>query len=243
MDINQGCAGFLAGLMQAFLLLEMDAVSKVVLLTGDTGSKQMDRGNRISYPLNGDAAAATVVERCSDERTIHMDIKNDGSRYKAIIVPGGAYRMPSSPETLKLQEVEEGVLRSLEHVQMDGAAVFNFTMDDIPPQIEDVLAFSGDTRESIQHFFLHQPNPFIVTQMAQKMKVPQEKVPNNVVSLYGNCSSTTVPLNIALNCSQPLLAGTRRVCLSGFGVGLTWITAVMDLGPLDLCKLVDYEKT
>jgi 3-oxoacyl-[acyl-carrier-protein] synthase-3 len=241
MDINQGCAGFLAGLLQSFLLLEIAAVSKVVLLTGDTGSKQMDRGNRVSYPLNGDAGAATVIERCPEERPIHMDIKNDGSRSKAIMVPGGGYRMPSSVETLKLQETEEGVVRSLEHVHMDGAAVFNFTMDDIPPQIEEVLSFSGDTRDSIQHFFLHQPNPFIVTQMAQKMKIPPEKVPNNVVSLYGNCSSVTIPLNIALNCSEPLRAGTRRVCLSGFGVGLTWISAVMDLGPLNVCKIVDYK--
>ena len=43
LDINQGCAGFLAGLQQACLLLEIPAVSKVLLLTGDTWSKQMDR--------------------------------------------------------------------------------------------------------------------------------------------------------------------------------------------------------
>jgi 3-oxoacyl-[acyl-carrier-protein] synthase-3 len=191
--------------------------------------------------LNGDAGAATVVERCSSESLIYMDIKNDGSRSKAIMVPGGGARMPASAETLKLQETEEGVVRSLQHVHMDGAAVFNFTMDDIPQQIEQVLAYSGDTRETIQHFLLHQPNPFIVTQMSQKMKIPPEKTPNNVVSLYGNCSSATIPLNITLNCSELLRSGTRRVCLSGFGVGLTWISAIMDLGPLNVCKLVDYK--
>jgi 3-oxoacyl-[acyl-carrier-protein] synthase-3 len=243
LDINQGCAGYLTGLQQACLLLEIPAVSKVLLLTGDTSSKLVDRRNRISYPITGDAGAATVIERCPEETTIYMDVKNDGSRYKALMILGGAYRMPSSVATLELREVEEGVVKCLEHADMDGAAIFNFTMDDVPPQIEEVLAFSGDTRESIQHFFLHQPNPFIVTQMAQKMKIPAAKVPNNVVSLYGNCSSTTIPLNIALNAAEPMLAGTRRVCLSGFGVGLTWISAVMDLGPLDFCKLVDYEAT
>ena len=97
---------------------------------------------------------------------------------------------------------------------MDGAAIFNFTMDDVPPQIEEVLAFSGDTRDSIQHFFLHQPNPFIVTQMAQKMKIPPAKVPNNVVSLYGNCSSTTIPLNIALNCRRTFAGWRPAACVS-----------------------------
>ena len=105
------------------------------------------------------------------------------------------------------------------------------------------LAFSGDTRESIEQFLFHQPNPFILKQMAEKMKIPLEKLPNNVVSLYGNCSSVTIPLNMALNYSEPLLRGSRRVCLSGFGVGLSWISMVMNLGPLEVCKIVAYEAT
>ena len=126
---------------------------------------------------------------------------------------------------------------------MDGAAVFNFTMEDVPPQIEEILSFSGNTRDSIAHFLFHQPNPFILKQMADKMKIPQEKLPNNIVSLFGNCSSVTIPLNIAFNCGEQLQRETRRVCFSGFGVGLTWISMVMDLGPLKVCKVVDYEST
>ena len=243
LDINQGCSGYLTGMMQAYQLLEIPAVSKVLVLTGDTSSKLVDRRNRISYPITGDAGAETVIERCAEEKPVYMDVKNDGSRYKALLIPGGAFRMPSSAKTLELREVEEGVIKCLEHADMDGAAIFNFTMDDVPPQIEAVLAFSGNTKDSIEHFFIHQPNPFIVTQMAQKMKIPPEKIPNNVVSLYGNCSSTTIPLNITLNAAESMLAGTHRVCLSGFGVGLTWISAVLDLGPLDFCKLVDYQAT
>ncbi len=126
---------------------------------------------------------------------------------------------------------------------MDGAAIFNFTMTDVPPQIDEILAFSGDTRDSIDWFLFHQPNPFILTQMADKMKIPAAKLPNNIVSIYGNCSSVTTPLNAALNCGEQLQQKTLRVCFSGFGVGLTWISMVMDLGPLDACKVVDYEST
>jgi 3-oxoacyl-[acyl-carrier-protein] synthase-3 len=241
LDINQGCTGFVLGLMQAFLLLEMAALPKVVLLNGDTCSKQMDKCNRVSYPLTGDAGSVTVVERCEAENPIYMDLKNDGSRHKAIMVPAGAYRIPSTPETLKLQEVDEGVLLNLEHIHMDGAAIFNFTMGDVPPQIDDILAFSGDTKDSIEYFLLHQPNPFILEQMADKMKIPREKLPNNIVSLFGNCSSVTIPLNAAFNYGKQLQGETRRVCISAFGVGLAWISMVMDLGPLGVCEVVDYE--
>jgi 3-oxoacyl-[acyl-carrier-protein] synthase-3 len=240
LDINQGCAGFLVGLMQAFLMLEIEAIPKVLLLCGDTCSKQMDRCNRVSYPLVGDAGSAIIVERSTEENPIYTALKNDGSRHKALMVPAGAYRNPSSAETLQLREVEEGLLQNQEHIHMDGAAIFNFTMEDVPPQVEEILTFSGNTRESIEYFLFHQPNPFILTQMADKMKIPRAKLPNNIVSLYGNCSSATTPLNIAYNCGEQLTQKRLRVCVSGFGVGLTWISMVMDMGPMPVCRVVDY---
>ena len=157
------------------------------------------------------------------------------------MIPAGGYRNPTTLETLELRQVDEGMLQSQKHVHMDGAAIFNFTMADVPSQIEEVLAYSGNTWDSIEHYLLHQPNPFILKQMADKMKIPAEKLPNNIVSIYGNCSSVTIPLNIAHNCGEAVLKGSRRVCFSGFGVGLTWITMVMDLGPLEVCKIVEYE--
>lgn len=124
---------------------------------------------------------------------------------------------------------------------MDGAAIFNFTMEDVPRQIETILSYSGDTWDSIEYFLFHQPNAFILKQMADKMKIPQSKLPNNIVGLYGNGSSVTIPLNITHNYPQQMLQGSHRVCVSGFGVGLSWTSMVMNLGPLDACKIVEYE--
>jgi len=59
--------------------------------------------------------------------------------------------------------------------------------------------------------------------MAEKMKIAPAKMPNNIVTLYGNSSSATIPLNMAQNCGEQLQRGSLRVCVSGFGVGLTWI--------------------
>jgi 3-oxoacyl-[acyl-carrier-protein] synthase-3 len=241
LDLNQGCAGFVIGLMQAFMLLDMMDADKVVLLNGDTASKLVDKHNRITYPLIGDAGSVTIIERCAEENPVHLCLKMDGSRHRALIVPGGAFRTPSSPESLKLVEVEEGVVQSLEQIHMDGAAIFNFTLEDVPPQIEEVLSYSGNSKESIDYFLFHQPNQFILKQMADKMKIPQEKLPNNIVGIYGNSSSVSIPVNITHNCGQQLQNSALRVCLSGFGVGLTWGSMVMNLGPLATCQTVDYE--
>jgi 3-oxoacyl-[acyl-carrier-protein] synthase-3 len=48
-------------------------------------------------------------------------------------------------------------------------------------------------------------------------------------------------VNITHNCGQQLRNSALRVCLSGFGVGLTWGSMVMNLGPLATCQTVDYE--
>jgi len=53
----------------------------------------------------------------------------------------------------------------------------------------------------------------------------------------------TIPLNISHNFREQLQQATHRVCFSGFGVGLTWLSMVMDLGPLTVSKVLDYEPT
>ena len=40
LDLNQGCAGFIVGLLQAFLLLEQAGVRKVVLINADVLSRK-----------------------------------------------------------------------------------------------------------------------------------------------------------------------------------------------------------
>ena len=57
MDISQGCAGFIIGLIQAFLLLEQESVKKVVLINADVLSRKTSPKDRNSYPLIGDAAS------------------------------------------------------------------------------------------------------------------------------------------------------------------------------------------
>ena len=53
MDINQGCAGFELGLLQAFMLLDQESVNKVVLMNADVLSPKVSIHDRNSKPLIG----------------------------------------------------------------------------------------------------------------------------------------------------------------------------------------------
>jgi 3-oxoacyl-[acyl-carrier-protein] synthase-3 len=241
LDINQGCAGFLIGLFQAFSLLEQPAVRKVALVNVDVLSRKTSPRDRNSYPLVGDAASVAIVERSPDGTPIHANIKMDGTRCEALIIPAGGLRLPCSAETAILEDDGEKNLRAKDNLRMDGTAVFNFVQVEVPPMIQDLLQTAQARMEDVDYFLFHQPNRFMLQKLADGMKVPYEKMPSNIVERYGNSSGVTIPMAIVHNLRERLLGGSIRACLAGFGVGLTWSSMLMRLGPLDFCELIDYQ--
>ena len=240
LDLNQGCAGFLIGLMQGFLMLDQPAIRKVALVNVDVLSRKVSTRDRNSYPLIGDAASVTILERSPDASPILANLKMDGTRAQALTIPAGGFRTPSSPETAVLEEDAEGNLRAKDHLRMDGSAVFNFVMVEVPPMIESLLAAAGTTTDAVDAFLFHQPNRFMLQKLADKMKVPHEKMPSNVVERFGNSSGVTIPLAIAFNLREKLVSASIRACLAGFGVGLTWSSMLLTLGPLGFCEMIDF---
>ena len=240
LDINQGCAGFLIGLVQAFLLLEQESVRKVVVINADVMSRKTSTKDRNSYPLIGDAASIALVERDTQDSVIYANLKMDGNRNEALMIPAGGFRMPSTPETAVLEDVGDNNLRANDHLRMDGSAVFNFVQVEVPPMIESLLSFAGESMESVDLFLCHQPNRFMLQKLADKMKLPYEKMPMNVVEQFGNSSGVTIPMTIALNLRSRLPKRGLQVCLAGFGVGLTWSSMLMRLQTLHFCELIDF---
>ncbi|MEI7911060.1 MAG: ketoacyl-ACP synthase III [Verrucomicrobiota bacterium] len=239
MDINQGCTGFLIGLMQACMLLEQESVRKVVLINADVMSRKVSPKDRNSYPLAGDAASITIIERDAEDSVIHANLKMDGTRNDALIIPAGGFRLPSTPETAVMDDVGDNNLRAKDHLRMDGSAVFNFVQVEVPPMIESLMASAGTTLEDVDWFLFHQPNRFMLQKLADKLGVPHGKMPMNVVEHFGNSSGVTIPVAIAHNLGQRLLTESYNVCLAGFGVGLAWSSMLMQLGKLDFCKMID----
>lgn len=237
-DITQGCCAFEEGLLQAFLLLDQQSVRKVALVTTDVLSHKVSQKDRNSYPLIGDAASITIVER-GGENAIEAVVLNDGTRADALKIPAGGFRMPSSAETAVLHADAEGNERSLDNLVMDGTAVFNFVMQDVPPMLFDLFKRTGVSKDEIDWFLFHQPNRFMLQKLAEKLGVPYEKMPSNVVEKYGNSSGTTVPAVAVLTFEGKTMQARQKVCFSGFGVGLTWAAILMDLYPLDFCKTVE----
>jgi 3-oxoacyl-[acyl-carrier-protein] synthase-3 len=240
MDINQGCAGFELGLMQAFMLLEQESVNKVVLMNADVLSPKVSIHDRNSKPLIGDAAAITIVEKTDDPEDIHVAVKMDGTGAKALIIPAGGFRMPCSEETAIEHEDEAGNFRSLNNLVMQGDDVFNFVQREVPPMIHELLERAGMTADDIDWYMFHQPNKFMLNKLADAIGVPYGKMPSNIVENFGNASGVTVPTCISYNLGEKLEQESYQMCLAGFGVGLTWASIIMKVGNLSFNRIIEY---
>jgi 3-oxoacyl-[acyl-carrier-protein] synthase-3 len=240
LDINQGCAGFELGLIQAFLLLEQPAVKKVILMNADVLSPKVSDQDRNSKPLIGDAAAITIVEKGEEENPIYANIKMDGTGAMVLNIPAGGFRMPSTPETAVMEQDAAGNFRSKNNLVMQGDDVFNFVQREVPPMIEHLYVQSGVDRNEVDWYMFHQPNKFMLHKLADKLGIPHEKMPANIVENFGNASGVTVPTCISYNLGDQLVNGKMRLCMAGFGVGLTWSSIMMEMGSLQFNKIIEF---
>jgi 3-oxoacyl-[acyl-carrier-protein] synthase-3 len=237
-DINDGCAGFIKGLHLAASLFSTGSAKLVLLVTGDVLSKKVSVHDRNSYPLLGDAVCVSIV-RQSETGPVPFELCTNGAGHGALIVPAGGARLPASPETSALREDDEGNRRSKDHLVMRGRDVFTFTQTVIPEFIDEFITASGFDRSKIEFFFLHQANAFILDRLRRKFGLDQNSLPDAVVRKYGNSSSATIPLSIAERFTGTDLPGQKIALLCGFGVGLSWGAALVELGELDFTEILE----
>jgi 3-oxoacyl-[acyl-carrier-protein] synthase-3 len=123
---------------------------------------------------------------------------------------------------------------------MNGPAVFNFTMNEVPEMVTRLLATSQTSQDQVDYFMFHQPNRFILERIAGKMKIPVAKMPNEIVPKFGNLSSASIPAAINYYLGEKLLTDRFKCCLAGFGVGLTWASMMIEIGGLSFSKMIDF---
>jgi len=237
LDINQGCAGFIIGVMLGFSLLDNPDCKTVVLVNADTLSRKCSSQDRNIYPMVGDAAAITVLKRTSEDEQSWARMYMDGSRANALQIPAGGMRMPSNAKTQEVAEVGDGNRRALDHFYMEGSQVLNFVMSEVPRLIEELLEDAGINKQDIEFFLFHQPNKFMLQKLGAQAGLESERLFKNIVEEFGNASSATIPTNICHNLSEVVTERSSTVMMAGFGVGLSWGGLVLKLGKLDFCEL------
>ena len=83
---------------------------------------------------------------------------------------------------------------------------------------------------SVNFFVLHQANRYIVHSIGKRLKVDLKRCPIASFEAFGNVSSASIPGALAYELRECLLGAERqRLLLSGFGVGLSWASCLLDI--------------
>lgn len=237
-DISLGCSAFVYGLSIVYGLMQSGGFRKALLLDGETRSKVYSPKDRKTSFLFGDGGVAAIIEQNEKFGESFFSLNSDGSLSDLIKMDAGGYRNPSSVETLTEKVVDEhGNIRSDEHGYMNGADVFNFVLKEIPKNFKSVLETSGNTNASIDFNIFHQANDYMNNYLAKKLKLEAEKVPSCIAE-FGNTSSVSIPLTIVSQL-QNKLDGHKKLMLCGFGVGMSWATAQLDVEDCKISNLVE----
>lgn len=237
-DINLGCSAFIYGLSVAYSFMQNPGFRKVLLLDGETRSRVYSPKDRKTAFLFGDGGVAALIERGEAFGKSFFSLHSDGSRESLIKMDAGGYRNPSSPETLREKVVDEyGNVRTDEHGYMNGADVFNFVLREIPKNIKGILSTAEVDKEDIDHWVFHQANIYMNNYLLKKLKLDKEKVPISL-DRFGNTSSVSIPLTLASELQQEL-KDKKKLLLSGFGVGMSWASAVLTMEGCHIPDIVE----
>lgn len=237
-DISLGCSGWIYGMISLSNLISTGIFRKGLLLVGDTVSKICSPEDKSTLPLFGDAGTATAIELDEHSQGIKFHVAVDGSGSEAIIIHDGAFRNPYNSESTKIKHFEEGIDRAPIHLALDGMNVFSFGISKAPESVNKLLSHYDLTSEAIDFFIFHQANLFMNEKIRKKLKIPSEKVPYTLQN-FGNTSSATIPLTIVIELGNILKSGNHTIAACGFGVGLSWGTAIFETENLICSSLVE----
>lgn len=199
-DISLGCSGYVYGLATITAFMQAQNLQNGLLFTADPYSKIIDPEDWDTELLFGDAATVTWLGTDPLYRCRPAMFGTNGSLGHSIEVAerGGSLRML-------------------------GSNVFKFSMTAVPAQIDRYLARESLDIGDIDEFLFHQGSRFIVENLAKRMKLPAGKAPFEAGNT-GNTVSSSLPLMLQRRLQSP----PPRILMSGFGVGLSWATMVIE---------------
>lgn len=218
-DVNLGCSGYVYGLNIISSMMNSSNIQECLLLVGDTSNKVIAPNDRSSGMLFGDSGSATLLVKTSANEKIVGSFRTDGTGFKAIIMPAGAFRNRGMSKERTTWSVDEGV-RSDYDLYMNGTDVFSFTISEVPKLLSEFMQEHLQTPDDYDAFVMHQANCFILKQVAKKAKIPFTKIPISM-DRYGNTSVTSIPLTLC-DAYAGKKMGKLHTMLCGFGIGLSW---------------------
>ena len=228
-DITLACSGYIYGLRLADSLIQSGAARRVLLATADTYTRYIHAGDRATRCLFGDGGAVSLISQSQNGRGIR-DIRcgTAGTQYRKFIIPAGGMRLQRTPDTAKEKTDHSGNVRSDEHIKMDGMGVLSFFNAMVPCSVRETLQRNGLSIADVDLFVFHQASQVVLDSIRAALNIPAEKTVYDLAEV-GNLVSASIPVALKRAFDRGQARPGQLALLCGFGVGLSWGTALVDL--------------
>lgn len=227
-DYNLACSGFLYGIAMCRGLIMSGIAKNILLVNADTYSKYIHDKDRSTRFLFGDGAAATVIGDSSkdDSSIIDINLSTSGKLHEAFYIPHGGSRTPATDETKNVETDHSGNQRAKDNIHMNGFAVWKFISNAVPKQVTKLLNQNNVDPKLIDLFLFHQASKLTIDSLIKVLNLEHEKVPQNLKNV-GNTVSASIPILMKDCINEGTLKRGDLLVVSGFGVGLSWGSALI----------------
>lgn len=196
-DISLGCSGFVYGLSVIISFMNENNLKNGLLFTSDPYSDIIDPEDKNTSLLFGDAASVTYINENGEWAPVGFNFGTSGKDYKMLICEDRLF--------------------------MNGRAIFNFAVVNIPVKIKELMERHGVIDSDVDKYIFHQASKYIVDILAKRLNIDGSKVPFGMQD-YGNTISSSIPLILEEEIEN---RENSLLVISGFGVGLSWGNAIL----------------
>jgi 3-oxoacyl-[acyl-carrier-protein] synthase III len=212
-DVAAACSGFVYAVSVADAHMRAGDFKKVLVVGADALSTMVDWGDRRTSVLFGDGAgAAVLVTEANNRGVLSSLLRSSGEYWNLLSVRATGIR----------GTVDSEIRRSADDaIQMKGPELFKIAVKSMEEVSRLVAERAGVKLEEIDLFVPHQANMRIISAVAERLGMPNEKVFTNI-DRYGNTSAASVPIALdeAIECGR--IKDNNIVMLNACGGGLTW---------------------
>ena len=197
-DVSLGCSGYVYGLSIIESFMKENNFTNGLLFTADPYSKIINRKDKNTSLLFGDAATVTLVSNKPIYQSNGFTFGTVGKRCQEL-------------------KCEKGELF------MNGRAIADFVMEYIPKDIEALLKKNNHKIDDIDKYVFHQGSKYIVDSIARMLNLPSQKVVFDAGE-YGNTISSSIPIILSKEMGN---MSSKTILICGFGVGLSWASSIL----------------
>jgi 3-oxoacyl-[acyl-carrier-protein] synthase-3 len=221
-DISAACSGFLYALQVARHFLNAGSRTTALVIGAEKLSSLVNWEDRNTCVLFGDGAGAVVIRAVDADtdapgRVLSTVMGSDGTLSDLLKVPGGGSALPITPANAASRP---------NTIHMEGRETFKHAVTRMCQASEQALEMAGLTKADIAMVIPHQANARIITAIADRLGLPEEKTFVNV-DKYGNTSAATIPVALDEAHRQGRIKRGDIVLLVAFGGGFTWASSVL----------------